>query len=424
MAYSEEAQAASKENEPIWTPFSVAFFDQFTSSLNNDPAAIDSSNGDSSNGDSSGGDATAAAGVDTFADMLNAYGGETPDPAAFNAAADRHLESVGGYEIPGYTPRLVSMERWMQTASPSYSAIYIYLIGLVMGLVHLMLGGDQLHRGTTAVLVVAFLVHTAAIYCRMEITGRAPVINLYSSAVFIGWAAVLFGFAVEAFFKIGVGNLLAAFAGVASLLVAYGITYTTGDTMPVLIAVLDTQFWLATHVISVTLGYVATMVAGFLGMGYLIAGWADRFRVTPRWDELKRTLYRCTYGAACFGILFSFVGTVLGGLWADDSWGRFWGWDPKENGALLIVIWNAILLHARWDKMVGPRGFAALAIGGNIVTAWSWFGTNELGIGLHSYGFTEGVLMWLSIFVVSQLIVIAVDVAMRLAMPRPPARMS
>ncbi len=87
---------------------------------------------------------------------------------------------------------------------------------------------------------------------------------------------------------------------------------------------------------------------------------------------------------------------------ADDSWGRFWGWDPKENGALLIVIWNALMLHARWDSMVAARGFSILAIGGNIVTAWSYFGTNELGIGLHSYGFTSGVLMWLSVFMASQ----------------------
>jgi ABC-type transport system involved in cytochrome c biogenesis permease subunit len=175
-----------------------------------------------------------------------------------------------------------------------------------------------------------------------------------------------------------------------------------GDTMAVLRAVLDTQFWLATHVVCVTLGYATTLVAGLFGLMYVIRGVCTR-SLTP---EVGKELARMTYGTICFGLLFSFFGTVLGGLWADDSWGRFWGWDPKENGALIIVLWNALVLHARWGGMVKDRGLAVLAIGGNIVTAWSWFGVNELSVGLHNYGFTEGALFVLGTFVLSQLIVI------------------
>ena len=108
------------------------------------------------------------------------------------------------------------------------------------------------------------------------------------------------------------------------------------------------------------------------------------------------------YGIICFATLFSFVGTVLGGIWADQSWGRFWGWDPKENGAFIIVLWNAIYLHVRWDGMVRERGLMNLAIFGNIVTSFSWFGVNMLGIGLHSYGFMDAAFKWLMIFVASQ----------------------
>ena len=78
---------------------------------------------------------------------------------------------------------------------------------------------------------------------------------------------------------------------------------------------------------------------------------------------------------------------------------------------MMIVLWNAILLHARWDKQVGPRGFAALAVLGNVVTAWSWFGTNQLGIGLHSYGFTSGALLGLSGFVLANLLFVGVALA-------------
>ena len=101
------------------------------------------------------------------------------------------------------------------------------------------------------------------------------------------------------------------------------------------------------------------------------------------------------------------MGTVLGGIWADQSWGRFWGWDPKENGALIIVLWNALILHARMGGLVRERGIMNLAIVGNIVTAWSWFGVNMLGVGLHSYGFMGKAFWYLLGFVASQLVLIA-----------------
>jgi ABC-type transport system involved in cytochrome c biogenesis permease subunit len=256
--------------------------------------------------------------------------------------------------------------------------------------------------------LVSLSLHTFALAARIYLTGRPPVVNLYSSAVFIGWACVLAGLGLESLHRLGIGNLVAALSGGLTLMVAYGLD--SGDTMHVLQAVLDTQFWLSTHVVTVTLGYGATFLAGLLGTcsivqmiwarlsGHSSAHQADR--------DIQDRLYRMTYGVVCFALFFSFIGTVLGGLWADDSWGRFWGWDPKENGALMIVLWNAAVLHARWDRWIGPRGFALFTIGGNIVTAWSWFGTNQLGIGLHSYGFTSGAFMWLGLFIISQLVLV------------------
>ena len=173
--------------------------------------------------------------------------------------------------------------------------------------------------------------------------------------------------------------------------------------MEMLRAVLDTNFWLATHVVVVTLGYSSTFVAGMLALTYVVLGVFTPLLATHTGKStLGKALVQMVYAIVCFATLFSFVGTVLGGIWADQSWGRFWGWDPKENGALLIVIWNALILHARWGGMVKDRGLMNLAIFGNIVTAFSWFGVNMLGIGLHSYGFMDAAFKWLMLFNAAQ----------------------
>ena len=114
------------------------------------------------------------------------------------------------------------------------------------------------------------------------------------------------------------------------------------------------------------------------------------------------------FGITAFGLIFSFIGTVLGGIWADQSWGRFWGWDPKENGALLIVLWCAILFHAKLAHWIDQLGFAIGSILGIIVVMLAWFGINLLGVGLHSYGFTSGIAKALFTYIGFELVFIAV----------------
>jgi ABC-type transport system involved in cytochrome c biogenesis permease subunit len=199
------------------------------------------------------------------------------------------------------------------------------------------------------------------------------------------------------------GCVGAASLGAATLFIAHYLG-GSGDTMQMMEAVLDTNFWLATHVVCVTQGYVATIVAGFLGLAFIIMG-----VFTPYLNkEWIKTLGQATYGVLCFATLLSFTGTVLGGIWADQSWGRFWGWDPKENGAVLIVIWNALILHARWSGLIKERGMAVLTVFGNIVTAWSWFGTNQLGVGLHAYGFNNKLATGCAVFWVANLVLLGV----------------
>jgi ABC-type transport system involved in cytochrome c biogenesis permease subunit len=297
----------------------------------------------------------------------------------------------------------INYEAFFSHFAPFFYSIWLYLLAFVLACLAWLGWNRPLNNASSSLIVFTLALHTFALVSRIYISGRPPVTNLYASAVFIGWGCVILGLVVEAIYRIGIGNIISTVAGFATLWIAH-LLAGDGDTFAKLQAVLDTQFWLATHVTCITLGYATTFVAGMLGLLYVLRGVA-----TPSLSkEIGRDLGRMIYGTLCFAIFFSFVGTVLGGLWADDSWGRFWGWDPKENGALIIVLWNVLVLHARWGGMVKERGLAVLAIGGNIVTSWSWFGVNELGVGLHAYGFTEGVLLALMVFVVSQLAVIAI----------------
>ncbi len=296
----------------------------------------------------------------------------------------------------------ISFEVFYNRLDAFMKSARLYLLVFVLSCFGWLFRREGLLSAARTLMIAAFVPHTFAIIARVFLSGYPPVTNLYSSAIFIGWAAVAAAIVLELGFRkkaAGIGNLVGGIAGFTTLLIAHFLG-GDGDTMEQMRAVLDTRFWLATHVITISLGYMATFVAGTIGVFYIVAG-----LFTRRLDEeTEDGMYRMMYGTACFALLLSFVGTVLGGLWADDSWGRFWGWDPKENGALLIVIWNAILLHARWGMMVRHRGFAVMAVFGNVVTAWSWFGVNQLSVGLHSYGFTDSASFWLIMFALSQCI--------------------
>jgi len=332
-----------------------------------------------------------------YATMVSAYRADRP--ADFNQA-------VAAYRIwlsDRYAPQLrkAGQEFFFSTQEPFYKATVIYVVALLLALMSWFRMSDWLRRSAFYLVILAWIIHTAGLVFRMYLEGRPPVTNLYSSAIFIGWGAVILGMVLEKIFRDGVGCVVAAFVGFVTQIIAHNLALG-GDTMEMMRAVLDTNFWLATHVVTVTLGYASTFVAGFLAIIYILRG----LFTTTLSEPAAKSLARMVYGVVCFATLFSFVGTVLGGIWADQSWGRFWGWDPKENGALLIVLWNATILHARWGRLVHDRGLMILAVIGNIVTSWSWFGVNMLGIGLHSYGFTDAAFRWLLIFVSSQVAII------------------
>ncbi len=293
-------------------------------------------------------------------------------------------------------------EARFNAAEPFYKSMDLYAFAFLLGVLSWLKWPELLGKSAFYLVLLAFLTATAGIVTRMWLEGRPPVTNLYSSALFVGWGAVGLCLILEKFYRNAIGSVAAGTIGFVTLLIAHHLSLS-GDTLEMMRAVLDTNLWLATHVVIVTTGYAATFLAGFLALIYILRGTLTKSLDKATADSLARMVY----GIVCFATLFSLVGTVLGGIWADQSWGRFWGWDPKENGALIIVVWNALILHARWGGMVKQRGLMGLAVFGNIVTSWSWFGTNMLGVGLHSYGFMDQAFIWLVVFILSQLAMIA-----------------
>lgn len=222
---------------------------------------------------------------------------------------------------------------------------------------------------------------------RCIIMQRPPVGNLYDTIIFIDMALVIFALLVlwmsKKKFVLGVAPICAAF------LIVLARRFEVGegkDHLDPLIAVLRSNFWLSTHVISITLGYASGLIAAVISISYVLL----RVLGLDEGDvSLRRSITRAAYGCLCLTLVLSLIGTVLGGIWANDSWGRFWGWDPKENGALMIVLWTLAILHARLGGYIKEWGLHMASIFGAIIVAFSWWGVNFLSVGLHNYGFSD-----------------------------------
>ena len=341
-------------------------------------------------------DADSKKAVQKLVDMATAY--REKNPEAFNNAAvqfNAYVREKGGHV---YSPGKIKLELIYNGLDAFYRAELLYGLAMMASLLGLLFMRRWLYPLGVLLLGSGALLHAAGIGLRMSITGRPPITNLFETFVFVAWMGAMLGLTLEWFTKKGMGILGGSITALAVLLLSSRYN-TDGDTIGVLVAVLNSNFWLTTHVITISLGYSGFCVAGVIGHIYLLQAMINRHDV-----EKLDSLAKMIYGVMAFGLLFSFIGTVLGGVWADQSWGRFWGWDPKENGALIIVLWGSLLFHAKLGKMIGPLGMAAGSVLGIIVVMMAWFGINLLGVGLHSYGFTSGVANSLMAYVISEVV--------------------
>ena len=275
--------------------------------------------------------------------------------------------------------------------SPFVLTVALYAACLVLLIMNIFWKNPQVLFVTAAALGSAVLIHAASIITRMFILERAPVSTLYESVIFVGLVVSLYG--LIAFLKNREVTWLYLGAGCGLFLTLVSFTHDQdGDSMLMITAVLNTNFWLATHVICITVGYAFCVITSFLAHLMLF--------------KPSKHFLRHMHSMALTALLFSTIGTILGGIWADQSWGRFWGWDPKENGALLIVLWLVWILHGRISGQMKDLFFSAGLAYLSVIVALSWFGVNLLNVGLHAYGFTDSAAVGLGIFVAVETILI------------------
>ncbi|MCC5846322.1 MAG: cytochrome c biogenesis protein CcsA [Verrucomicrobia bacterium] len=305
----------------------------------------------------------------------------------------RHVRDVG----------LAMSEARFNRADFFGKAKSLYFIGFLLAFAALITGKSQFRLLAWLPIGVATLWHIIGLSWRVYLTARPPVTNLYGTFLFVGLVCLLLAFLIEAFQKNGLGLFAGSFIALTFLFLADRFA-VEGDTLGKVVAVLASNFWLSTHVIAVTTGYAGVWIAGVFGHIWLV------MKLMNRPEDKLRPVMSALDGLLGFGLTFAFLGTMLGGVWADQSWGRFWGWDPKENGALLIVLWSAVIYHARIAGMIREVGTAAMAVLGCVMVMLAWLGINLLGVGLHSYGFTNKMAVGFYTYVAAELIFLGVTV--------------
>jgi ABC-type transport system involved in cytochrome c biogenesis permease subunit len=301
------------------------------------------------------------------------------------------------------------IEHIFNTWNPMRASLILYILSGILVCVAFAASSQKILWATNRIIPIilsaSIVLHVFGVIGRMIILNRPPVTNLYDSILFVGLVGVIGLCAMAIAKRDHLYTLMAVFTGTILQLIALKFD-AEGDTLRVLSAVLDTNFWLATHVVVITCGYATSIMTAMLAHAALI------HRIIKPTDTARASnLYRTTNTLSFVALFTTTVGTILGGIWADQSWGRFWGWDPKENGALLIVLWLIWVLHGRISGILREVGILGLLAALNIIVALAWFGVNLLGVGLHSYGFTENATWGLTLFCLIQTVLIITAVS-------------
>jgi cytochrome c-type biogenesis protein CcsB len=326
--------------------------------------------------------------------------------AELNAAAGelrRAIDAVGRLEPA--EARSVGLELFYDRHNPwRKTAVFYGLSIVIFGLSRLMLR-KPLVLAALACAAIGVVEHFLGIGLRVAILNRAPVSNTFEALLWMGLVAIGVGLVAQLINRRSYYLFGALCAALISVLFAGMVPLV--DRTNSLPAVLRSNYWLTIHVLTIVASYGVLAVASVLGHVYLAREvlFAKRGSSAPeRVSRLSHPLIAQTYRTIQIGLLLLTAGTILGGVWAADSWGRFWGWDPKETWALISIVVYFAVLHARYVRWLKDFGLAASAVLGFVVIVWTFYGVNYvMATGLHSYGFGSGGEVWVGLWAVIEI---------------------
>ena len=253
------------------------------------------------------------------------------------------------------------------------------------------------------IAIVGLLFHASGIAMRCLIAGRPPVTNMYESIIWVSFAVSFFGMIFFARYRTPVYLLAALPVSLVALLLVHQMPIAMPSSIDPLVPVLRDNFWLTIHVLTITLSYAAFALA--MGFGHILLWRYARNPVSARADQ---PMHFWLYRVLQLGVILLAAGTILGGVWANYSWGRFWGWDPKETWALIALLCYILTLHGRLAGWWTQFGLVVASVVCFLAVLMAWYGVNfVLGKGLHSYGFGLGGETYVAGFVIADLLFVA-----------------
>ncbi len=315
--------------------------------------------------------------------------------ALVGEAIDTYMSYVQGKHPSYQYGTSTKIEVLYNSLHPFRIAYLLYIFCAVTLIFQWITSKQHLMKLCWSLAGAGFLVHVLGFGMRMYLMGRAPVTNMYETVIWVAFGAMMFASVLEMIYRVRFYLLMGSIVSTMALVIADMAPAVLDPTLQPLEPVLRSNYWLTIHVMTITISYSAFFLAfgiGLFGLGYVIRG-------EDRYAEQVRALVMGSYRAIQVGVSFLAPGIILGGVWADYSWGRFWGWDPKETWALIVLLGYVALLHARLVGWVKHFGMLASAVLGFLLVIMAWYGVNfVLGAGLHSYGFGAGGVEYVAAF--------------------------